>query len=1019
MKKNSLTEFDKVIIIFSFTMIIIFAGVIFSLSILKNEAVDTNLKLADFHANTLTEQITHTFINLDTTIRSIETFFNLGKDKVIIENQFNNLLANNPYIRSINLLDVNHTVQFSSNQKNLGFNLDIESFYPKPMFDKHILRFGDPWIGKDFEDAQDASLIKNIDIRSSNFLPIVKMITIDKKIYYLCININSDHFINKYATDFENYFLNLDVIRMDGVLLFSSDIHRKIGIQVKKSDLFYESIDKSKSLGIETINSKKYLTSYKLTNVFPLDISVRLDFKKTMEKWEEKRVLIIIIITILVIFSIALVMTLLFRLNKEKEQKENFTKKELEAAKKLEVEKTRLSLAIDGTKDGLWDWNIQTKELFLSNQYETMLGYDIGNIDKTIESWFGLLHPDDKELAAKTVKDYFDKKGNSTYENVFRLRMKDGSWKWILGRGKAQFDENGKALRFIGFNTDITEQREYEHKLDHTAKHDLLTHLPNRFLLSELLTHAMQSTKRYKKELALLFVDLDGFKKINDTHGHDAGDKILSIISSRMKRIIRESDIVSRIGGDEFIIVITNLNAKNEIIPLLEKCLKNIHDEIQYKNSTLNVSASIGISFYPQTNDIGNEALIRQADQAMYEAKTSGKNQYKFFNLEASEEIKENQNFISQIYHAIKENEFVLHYQPKVNMSNNNVVGVEALLRWNHPDKGFLYPDEFLPAIEEQAEVMIKLGEWVLYNAFSQLEKWHKQGYELSMNINVSSHEIEKENFPLYLQTLFDTFSSIKPNKIEIEILETSAFSNFDITTSILHECQKVGVSIAIDDFGTGYASLHYLKKLPMDTIKIDKSFIMDLLYTRSSLSIVEGSIGLAKAFGTNLVVEGIETEEHGKILLQFGCKLAQGYAISKAISAQDLIVWIDSYKGFKSWNNVNPLNENERLILYATIEHRNWMHITEDFIHQNSTQLPMLSTSKCYLGKWIQNAASKGYRNNPLFQELDTLHVKIHNYLDSILISNLSDKSKELHTLKNLNEQILQILKQLSNIKI
>lgn len=304
--------------------------------------------------------------------------------------------------------------------------------------------------------------------------------------------------------------------------------------------------------------------------------------------------------------------------------------------KEIEDEKNRFFLAIEGSKDGLWDWNIETNELFFSERFEVMLGYDIGDLSKTFDDWFGLLHPDDKEQASKNVQEYLDTKGKGNYENTFRLRMKDSSWKWIFSRGKAQFDEDGKALRFVGFNTDITEQKESQNKLDYIAKHDSLTNLPNRFLLSELLRYSMSTMKRNNKKLALLFIDLDGFKEVNDTLGHEAGDEVLITIASRMKKAVRASDIVARLGGDEFVIVITDLNKKEDVVPLIQQLLSDIALSIKYNENTMNVSASIGVSMYPQITDIGNELLLRQADQAMYSAKTSGKNQYKFFNIESS-----------------------------------------------------------------------------------------------------------------------------------------------------------------------------------------------------------------------------------------------------------------------------------------------------------------------------------------------------------------------------------------------
>jgi diguanylate cyclase (GGDEF)-like protein/PAS domain S-box-containing protein len=679
-----------------------------------------------------------------------------------------------------------------------------------------------------------------------------------------------------------------------------------------------------------------------------------------------------------------------------------------------QIEKTNLQLRT--LIDGLWDWNILNNEFIFSEQYEEMLGYDVGSLPKILSTFYGLLHPDDAAFVKKDIQKYFDKKGEEFYEKSFRLRTKDGSWKWILSRGKAKFDSNGHPLRFVGFCTDISEQRDYQDKLEFIAKHDSLTKLPNRFSLTKLLTHSMHIAKSNNKQLALLYIDLDGFKEINDTLGHSAGDEVLSIISSRLKKIIRTNDVVSRIGGDEFVIVITNLNEKNEIIIIVQKCLKEILKEIKYGDNIICVSASIGISFYPQYNEIGNEVLIRQADQAMYEAKTFGKNQYKIFNVEASKELKKSISFTSRVYQAIEENEFVLNYQPKVNMRNNKVIGVEALLRWNHPDKGFLYPDSFLPLIEGQSDLKIELGKWVLQSAFSQLQEWHKLGCNISMNINVSACEIQKEDFSSFIKKLFYDFPLIKPNKIEIEILETASFYNFDIASKTLQECQKLGVSVAIDDFGTGYAAMNYLKKLPINTIKIDKSFIIDLLYKSSSLSIVEGSVGLAKAFNTNIVAEGIESEEHGIILLQFGCELAQGYVIAKAMPAQNIITWIDSYKGFASWNNVKSISENERSVLYARINHLSWFYDIEKFIENTTTYLPQLKESKCYLGEWLKNDGFKEYGNNPIFIDLKVQHEKMHNYVQSILILDIKDKTKEISILKNYSEKILKKLSQLAN---
>jgi diguanylate cyclase (GGDEF)-like protein/PAS domain S-box-containing protein len=699
----------------------------------------------------------------------------------------------------------------------------------------------------------------------------------------------------------------------------------------------------------------------------------------------------------------------LFELNK------NLNIRIQEATKELQDERNRFSLAVEGSKDGLWDWNIQTDELFFSERFEKMLGYNVGDLPRNIDAWFGLLHPDDVDSTNEIIQNYLYKKTQANYESSFRLRAKNGSWVWILGKGKALFDKNGSPIRFVGFNTDITQQKEYQNKLDHTAKHDSLTHLPNRFLLSELLTHEMHSVKRNNKQLALFFIDLDGFKEVNDEYGHKAGDEVLSTVASRMSEIVRESDIVSRLGGDEFVIVVSNLKNRNEIIPMLQRLLSDLSSEISYETHTMRVSASIGVSFYPQHIDIGNEALLRQADQAMYNAKLSGKNQYQFFNIEASSELAETQQYISNLRQAIEKNQFVLYYQPKVNMRTNEVIGLEALLRWNHPKEGLLYPDSFLPFIKQEASFMLELGNWVFKNAFSQLEAWHLLGLNITLSINVSSHEIQEQDFSSYLKKLFAKHPGIKPNTVEIELLETAAFENFELTSKVLDECQSLGVNIAIDDFGTGYASLHYLKKLPMNTIKIDKSFIMDLLYTSNSISIVEASIGLARAFDVDIIAEGVESQEHGKVLLQLGCEIAQGYVIAKAMPAEDVVNWIHAYKGFTSWEQVKPMNEANRTILYASVEHLNWLYSIKQFLENKTSKLPQLEPSKCYLGKWITNSSTEEQRSKPEFKTLKKLHFELHDYAEKLLMSNKYDKSKSLHKLKALHQEVIKNLEQLA----
>ncbi len=305
----------------------------------------------------------------------------------------------------------------------------------------------------------------------------------------------------------------------------------------------------------------------------------------------------------------------------------------------LKEERDRFRLAVEGTRDGLWDWDLQTDHVLHSARFETMLGYEEGELPDDIRCWSELIHPDDKGHALQKVEEYLNAKGEGIYESTFRMRTKTGEWRWITGRGKALFSADGKPIRFVGFNTDVTERIEHQRALEYSAKHDSLTGLPNRFLFSELIQSAMHRCRRNNKLLAILYIDLDEFKDINDNHGHDIGDAVLRTSASRMQEIVRQEDVVARIGGDEFVIAISDLANAQEIIGLVKRLLSRLsapilHESQKHAPLKLRVSASIGISFYPQHHDIGSDALLRQADQAMYSAKESGKNRYDFFDAD-------------------------------------------------------------------------------------------------------------------------------------------------------------------------------------------------------------------------------------------------------------------------------------------------------------------------------------------------------------------------------------------------
>ena len=445
-----------------------------------------------------------------------------------------------------------------------------------------------------------------------------------------------------------------------------------------------------------------------------------------------------------------------------------------------------------------------------------------------------------------------------------------------------------------------TEMRRINEQLAEVAHFDMLTHLPNRVLLSDRLQQAMAQSVRRDKSVGIAFLDLDGFKDINDRYGHATGDEFLVAIARRLKSVLRDGDTLARIGGDEFVAVMTDLTNEQDCDPLLRRLLQVAAEPVQIDGHPLQVSASIGVTLYP-TDSSSSEQLVRHADQAMYLAKQAGKNRYHVFDVVNDAAIRTKRESLEQIKAAYRRREFVLFYQPQVNMQSGEVVGMEALIRWLHPQRGLLGPGIFLPVIEDQ-ELAIAIGEMVLDMALVQMEQWQGMGLHLSVSVNVFSRQLQQGDFVQKLQTLLGTHPSVPPDRLELEIVETSALQDIPQVSSLMHACAGLGVRFALDDFGTGYSSLTYLKELPAQLLKIDQSFVRDMLEDRDDLAIVQGVIGLSKAFNRKVIAEGVETVEHGLVLLSLGCTLGQGYGIARPMPAADVPRWLSQWQTQQPW---------------------------------------------------------------------------------------------------------------------
>ncbi len=524
--------------------------------------------------------------------------------------------------------------------------------------------------------------------------------------------------------------------------------------------------------------------------------------------------------------------------------------------------------------------------------------------------------------SAATPQDEVDRilqsvQANGYWSGELEQSCEDGSLYPALVSISAVLNAQQQLASYVLFFSNISALKQKQQQLEYVAHYDLLTGLPNRSLLLDRLQKAMASSARHGRSLAVVFIDLDGFKEVNDHHGHANGDQLLIGLADSMQTALRAEDTIARFGGDEFVALITGLERQQDCIAILERLLDAAASPVRVGELVLKVSASVGVTLYPDDN-LSADQLVRHADQAMYIAKQSGKNQFSFFDAAREGELKAQFAKLPEIRLALERQEFELYYQPKVNMKNGVAVGLEALIRWNHPTKGLLAPGAFLPLIEDRP-ISVDVGKWVIATALQQIEKWAEQGIRLPVSVNVGAYHLQHEDF-------FDDLVQLLPpaqgrqGMLSIEILETTALSDIERIRQTMQKCQAIGVEFALDDFGTGYSSLTYLSKLPAQELKIDQSFVRRMGSDSNDLSIVEGVISLARAFHRQAVAEGVESAEEGVTLLQLGCEVAQGYFIARPMPARDFPQWLRTWRQPLSWSRQSHVSREPSVLLNALI---------------------------------------------------------------------------------------------------
>jgi len=569
-------------------------------------------------------------------------------------------------------------------------------------------------------------------------------------------------------------------------------------------------------------------------------------------------------------------------------------------------------------------------------------------------------------------------------------------------------DNNSSVKNYIGVFSDITEIKQYALDLDRLAYFDPLTNLPNRRLFTDRMEQAIVLSNRNKTNLAVGYLDLDGFKPINDRYGHKYGDECLIEISRRIRDSLRETDTLSRFGGDEFVLLISNFNTTKDCELVLKRILDAISQPILINNVLILLSASLGVALCPPDHaDI--DTLIRHADQAMYRAKENGKNQYQFFDPERDKTAKTSQLKMAALEKGLEDKEFIFHYQPKVNINTGEIIGFEALIRWQHPNEGLLSPAKFYPYVIG-TDLDLKIGDYAIESALNQLSLWNDIGRNFSISVNVSASHLLKQDFFENLMELLSKYPAVNAGQLELEILESAAISDMQVATKILDRCRSAGFKISLDDFGTGYSSLAYFRRLPVDNLKIDQSFVIDMLLDTNDFDIVEAIIKLSMTFGRPVIAEGVETLEHCIVLKALGCNLSQGYGISRPMPGDQVLKWADNWLSQGAWIQIADSRVGPESLPFMLVElsHRVWLNRLRsdlespegrEFMKMNLKQSPFLKLDRSVEihGPVFRNMIDSVA---PLYHQIHDLEDKFYAKLDCNELDIAGDILKEMECL-------------------
>ncbi len=559
----------------------------------------------------------------------------------------------------------------------------------------------------------------------------------------------------------------------------------------------------------------------------------------------------------------------------------------LRAEEALRRSEERYALAVNGANDGIWDWDLETGKVYYSPRWVELTGQASNGEEpfgERIEAWFSIVHPADYWQLKADISAHLN--GDTPLlQNEHRILHADGQYRWVLARGMAVRDPDGKAYRMAGSLTDIHHQKTVEERLMHDAMHDPLTHLPNRAYFIDQVRRSIDRARRNTDyHGAVLFLDLDRFKVINETLGHASGDQLLVAIARRLQAILRPRDTASRFGGDEFAILLDDITGVGDATRIAQRIQEELAFPFRIQEHEIYPGASMGIAMITHST-FRAEDVLRDADTAMYRAKAGGRGRHEVFGTEMHAMNVALFELEGDLRRAVERQQFQLYYQPIVSLETGRITSVEALLRWHHPRRGLILPGEFI-ILAEETGLMLPIGEWVLRNACRQAKLWHEAGFtELRMAVNISPRQFQDGDLPALVRGVLEE-TGLPAEYLQLEITEWAAMQDLDLTVQVLQSLRDMGVMISIDDFGTSYSSLGYLKRFPVSSIKIDQSFVRDMTENGDDAAITKAIIAMGNVLGLNVVAEGVELEQQLALLNTDKCDHVQGDLMGRPVPA-------------------------------------------------------------------------------------------------------------------------------------